>query len=292
MKLFLISTLLIGLSLPASISAQSNVRANRSARFSISGRVTSFKTDSALPGATIYIADLKKGTAADENGFYALKSIPAGTYIIQTGHVGYRSSLKTISVPDSTPVNFTLKKLITEEIEVVVTGTSKATSIRRNPIPIISVNRQYLQQNLSTNIIDAISRVPGINAVTTGPNVSKPFIRGLGFNRILTLYDGVRQEGQQWGDEHGIEVDQNTVERVEVVKGPASLIYGSDAVAGVVNLLPPNFPADETITGNVSGEYQTNNGLAANSATLAGHKNSVMWRELFHIKWLPITEIK
>ena len=74
-------------------------------------------------------------------------------------------------------------------------------------------------RNMSSNIIDAISKVPGVNALTTGPNVSKPFIRGLGFNRILTLYDGVRQEGQQWGDEHGIEVDQYGIERIEVIKG-------------------------------------------------------------------------
>ena len=90
--------------------------------------------------------------------------------------------------------------------------------------------------------------------MTTGPNVSKPFIRGLGFNRILTLYDGVRQEGQQWGDEHGIEVDENTVDHVEVVKGPASLIYGSDAVAGVVNLIPANPPAQGKIIGNILNE--------------------------------------
>src|SRR5207253_4758873 len=94
----------------------------------------------------------------------------------------------------------------------------------------------------------------------------------------------VRQEGQQWADEHGIEVDQNTVDRVEVVKGPASLIYGSDAVAGVVNLLPPNPPAEGTIAGNISNEYQTNNGLIANSASLAGNKNSFIWRGTFSHK--------
>src|ERR1019366_2863325 len=89
--------------------------------------------------------------------------------------------------------------------------------------------------------------------------------------------DGIRQEGQQWGDEHGIEVDQNTVDKVEVVKGPASLIYGSDAVAGVVNLLPPNPPPDGKTIGNISSEYQTNNGLIAGSAMLAGNKNSITW---------------
>jgi iron complex outermembrane receptor protein len=230
-----------------------------------------------LQGATIYIPDLKVGTASDANGNYILRNIPAGTYLVQAGFVGYKNNVKTISLNENTKTDFAMEISVVEENEIVVTGSSKATTIKRNPIPIVSINKQYLQQNLSTNIIDAIAKVPGISAVTTGPNVSKPFIRGLGFNRILTLYDGVRQEGQQWGDEHGIEVDQNTVDKVEVVKGPASLIYSSDAEAGVVNLLPPNPPADGKTIGNISGEYQTNNGLIAGSAMLAGNKKSFTW---------------
>lgn len=286
MKSILVSILFIITTFPIHLEAQTTTAKplSHSTRFTIKGRVTNAANDSGMAGASVYIPDLKTGGATDENGYFTLQNIPAGDYIIQAGYVGYKSNIKSISLTDNITLNFSLKESITEEMEVVVTGSSKATSIRRNPVPIVSVNRQYLQQNLSTNIIDAISRVPGINAVTTGPNVSKPFIRGLGFNRILTLYDGVRQEGQQWGDEHGIEIDQNTVDRVEVVKGPASLIYGSDAVAGVVNLIPANPPAQGTIAGNISNEYQTNNGLIANSATLAGNKNSFMWRGTFSHK--------
>ena len=111
--------------------------------------------------------------------------------------------------------------------EVVVTGTSKATDIRRSPIPIVVMDNKGIDMNLNTNIINALAKLPGISEVTTGPNISKPFIHGLGYNRVLTLYDGVRQEGQQWGDEHGIEVDEYGIDRAEIVKGPASLIYGS-----------------------------------------------------------------
>src|SRR5674536_364294 len=113
----------------------------------------------------------------------------------------------------------------------------------------ITVSSRELQQNLNTNIIDAISKLPGVSAVTTGPNVSKPFIHGLGYNRVLTLYDDVRIEGKQWGDEHGIEVDENAVDRIEIVKGPASLTYGSDALAGVINLLPASSFHIDTIQG-------------------------------------------
>ncbi len=246
-------------------------------KFSFSGNISASATSSPLSGATVYIADLKKGSVANSEGHFQFSNIPGGTYLTEIRFVGYKSVLKNIFFNQNVEENFSLDISIIEESEIVVTGSSKATSIRRNPIPIISISKQYLQQNLSTNVIDAISKVPGISAVTTGPNVSKPFIRGLGFNRILTLYDGVRQEGQQWGDEHGIEVDQNTVEKVEVVKGPASLIYGSDAVAGVVNLLPPNPPADGKITGNILTEYQTNNRLIENSASIAGNKKGLTW---------------
>lgn len=105
--------------------------------------------------------------------------------------------------------------------EVVVTGVSRATELRRSPVPIATLSRREITLNANTNVIDAVVRgIPGLSAVTTGPNVSKPFIRGLGYNRVLTLYNGLRQEGQQWDDEHGVEIDGYDIERVEVVKAP------------------------------------------------------------------------
>lgn len=134
------------------------------------------------------------------------------------------------------------EKPVSQLNEVVVTGVSRSTELRKSPVPIAILSKKTMNQQANTNLIDAIVKgVPGVTAVTTGPNISKPFIRGLGYNRVLTLYDGLRQEGQQWGDEHGIEIDQYGISRVEVVKGPASLTYGSDAVAGVINMIPEVF---------------------------------------------------
>ncbi len=243
----------------------------------LSGTVTDAKTGEPLARATIYIPDLQMGTAADSKGNYVLENVPAGTYLVQAGFVGYKNNVKNVVLNKNMVVNFALEIAITEEADVIVTGVSQATTIKRDPVPIVAITHRYIQQNLSTNIIDAIAKVPGVNAVTTGPNVSKPFIRGLGYNRILTLYDGVRQEGQQWGDEHGIEVDENSVNKIEVVKGPASLIYGSDAEAGVVNLLPPPPPPEGKTIGSISGEYQTNNKLIASSVNVAGNKNGITW---------------
>lgn len=276
MKVFkILATLFIFFSLQSQVAAQKT-----GDRFSLSGNVVS-STGAPLAGASVYISDIRKGSVADDKGNYRIINIPSGTFLVEIKFIGYKTILQNVYFDGNKVQNFSMEISVTEESEIVVTGSSKATSIKRNPIPIVSIGKEYLQQNLSTNIIDAIAKVPGIAAVTTGPNVSKPFIRGLGFNRILTLYDGVRQEGQQWGDEHGIEVDQNTVEKVEVIKGPASLIYGSDAVAGVVNLIPANPPAQGKIIGNILNEYQTNNRLIENSATIAGHQNDFTWGGTF-----------
>ena len=185
--------------------------------------------------------------------------------------------VENIDLPTTTSRDFIMEQAITEMNEVVVTGSSRATEITRTPVPMITVNSRELQQNLNTNIIDAIAKLPGVSAVTTGPNVSKPFIHGLGFNRVLTLFDGVRQEGQQWGDEHGIEIDENAVDRIEIVKGPASLIYGSDALAGVVNLLPPSPVPDSTIKGHIETNYQTNNNLLGVHAAVGGNEKGLIW---------------
>ncbi|MEO8960528.1 MAG: TonB-dependent receptor [Ginsengibacter sp.] len=270
-KFHLIITIGAFLFLPVQLRAQKN-----SERYSLSGTITTTSMFP-LPSASVYISDLKKGSIADANGNYKINNVPSGTYLVEIKYIGYKTILQNIYFNENKVQNFSMDISVTEENEIVITGSSKATSIKRNPIPIVAINKRFLQQNLSTNIIDAIAKVPGISEVTTGPNVSKPFIRGLGFNRILTLYDGVRQEGQQWGDEHGMEVDQNTVDKVEVVKGPASLIYGSDAVAGVINLIPANAPAEGKIIGNILNEYQTNNRLIENSATIAAHTNDITW---------------
>src|SRR5665213_1810772 len=245
-------------------------------RFSLSGKISD-TSGAPLAGSSIYIPDLKKGIVADADGNFQIKNVPSGDYLVEIKYIGYKTIAQSINFDQDKTENFAMQIAVVEESAIVITGSSRASSIIRNPIPIVSINKKFLQQNLNTNIIDAIATVPGISEVTTGPNVSKPFIRGLGFNRILTLYDGVRLEGQQWGDEHGIEVDDNTVNKVEVVKGPASLIYGSDAEAGVVNLIPAEAPPQGKINGNILTEYQTNNRLIENSVTVAGHTGDYTW---------------
>jgi iron complex outermembrane recepter protein len=259
-------------------SAQTSSKSNFSTYLgTLSGKVTDSTTGKPLPGASVYIADLKLGVVADESGNYRFANLPSGTYLVEAHAIGHSTQIKDITISEKAVLNFELSLQYTEQSAVVVTGQSKATQIKRSPIPIVTMSHADIVANLSTNIIDAISKLPGVTQLTTGPNVSKPFIRGLGFNRILTLYDGVRQEGQQWGDEHGIEVDQYGVDHAEVIKGPASLTYGSDALAGVVNLIPTPPAPEGKIQGDVQAEFQSNNGLFGGSAMMEGTKNGLEW---------------
>ena len=161
--------------------------------------------------------------------------------------------------------------------EVVVTGVTGSTKLKNSPAPISVINNKTLRSTASTNLIDAISHEPGMSQLTTGSGISKPVIRGLGYNRIAVVHDGIRQEGQQWGDEHGIEIDAQDVNSVEILKGPASLMYGSDAMAGVLIFHSmPTLPLDE-MSASLSTGYQTNNGMFDYSLNFAGNRKGVVW---------------
>jgi iron complex outermembrane receptor protein len=166
---------------------------------------------------------------------------------------------------------------VVENNAVVVTGVSGATQLKKVPFQVVVLRKQDLMQSSSTNIIEALAKRPGVSSISTGPAISKPVIRGLGYNRVLTINDGVRQEGQQWGDEHGIEIDESSVNKVEIFKGPASLIYGSDAMAGVINIIT-NVPVENnTIKANIFTSYQTNNKARTLHANVGGNRNGVNW---------------
>ncbi len=181
---------------------------------------------------------------------------------------------------DSTDVFYRHLKLN----ELVVTGVTGDTKLKHSTAPISVVSGKELRQTSSTNIIDAIAHQPGVSQITTGAGISKPIIRGLGYNRIIVMSEGVRQEGQQWGDEHGIEVDPQNVNSVEILKGPASLMYGSDAMAGVLILHSSPVQPEGEMKVTVSTEYQTNNGLFDYSLDFAGNKKGFVWDARFSDK--------
>ena len=161
--------------------------------------------------------------------------------------------------------------------EVVVTGLTGSQKLKQSPAPISFVSARQLEMQPSTNIIDAIAHQPGVSQITTGSGISKPVIRGLGYNRVVVVNNGIRQEGQQWGDEHGIEIDPASVHSVEILKGPASLMYGSDAMAGVLIFHSAPTLAKGDMRANFSTGYQTNNGLFDYSLNFAGNQGGFVW---------------
>ena len=244
----------------------------------VSGRITDNTGHAPLHGASVYIPDLKLGAATDLDGKYTITNVPHGTYLLVASMLGYASQTKEITATNKTAVaDFVLEQSAVELTGVIITGVSTATEQQSNPIPVNVVTNNEMLQNSATNIIDAIAHSPGVSQMTLGPNISKPFIRGLGYNRVVTVNDGIRQEGQQWFDEFGEEIDEYSVNRVEILKGPASLSYGSDAMAGVINMLAaPPLPEGQ-VKGNILANYQTNNGLWAASFNLAGNNKGFIW---------------
>lgn len=243
----------------------------------LSGSVSDSETGMKLPGVTVYLHDLKKGTITDTSGYFHIDGLRSGKFIVEFKLIGYTPVIQSVQIDGSTEIVVSLASSVTELHEVIVTGISQSTELRKNPVPITTVNNQFLTENVSTNLIDNLSRKPGISQITTGTAIAKPVIRGLGYNRIITLNDGNRQEGQQWGDEHGIEIDEFSVDRVEVVKGAGSLMYGSDGLGGVINFLPPKPAAPGTLSARWVSNYQTNSGLIGNSLSNNGNLNGIYW---------------
>jgi len=274
------SLLFLSMAAAAQTAAPSPAQTAQTARVAgaaFTGRVTDQATGEGLPGATLYFPDLKQGAATAPDGGFSFSNLPRGRFTIQIRSLGYNTVTQAVNTGSSAALDVKLTPAATEIGQVVVTGVSQATELRRSPIPTVVVDRTRLNQTSATNLVEALAHTPGINQISTGPAIGKPVIRGLGYTRVITLNNGAKQEGQQWGDEHGIEIDEFSIDRAEVIKGPGSLLYGSDAMAGVINFLAPDPIAEGHITGGVAANYQTNNRQQGYSLFNAGNLNGLNW---------------
>lgn len=250
-----------------------------SADVTFTGKVIDAQTKEPLPGATITIQDLKISAITDINGTFSFKRIPEkGKFLVQVSYLGYKYLNKTIDFATTKNIIFELQPSLIEANEVVVTGTVTGADSKKNSTSVGVLSHDDMLNRSSTNIIDAVSKVAGVSQITTGQAISKPVIRGLSYNRIVTINDGIKQQGQQWGDEHGVEIDQYSASRIEVLRGAASLLYGADALGGVINILEPLTVPDGTIRGEILSNYSTNGGLSANSLMLTGNSDGFVWR--------------
>ncbi len=149
--------------------------------------------------------------------------------------------------------------------EIVVAGSFIQARKQRTALSSEVLRQDFLQRHFTGNLVQTLAKIPGVQAMDIGAGSSKPMIRGLGFNRIAVVENSIKQEGQQWGADHGLEIDAFNIEGVEIVKGPSSLRYGSDALGGVVEILPPEMPAADQFFGAVTLLGKTVNGTFGGS---------------------------
>jgi iron complex outermembrane recepter protein len=243
----------------------------------VSGKITDAVSGSPLAGASVYITDLKLGAVSGKDGVYLFRDLPSGVYVVSVSMIGYARQVEEVNVKGMISRNYSLSPSSTTLKDVIVTGVSTATDKQNTPYAIRTVGYSQILENTSTNVIDAIAKEPGVSAMTDGQSISKPVIRGLGYNRVLTINDGVELVDQAWFDEFGIEADPDAVHKYEILKGPASLAYGSDAIAGVVNLIPADPLPEGQTKGDILVNCQTNNGLINTMGHIAGTKDGISW---------------
>jgi len=222
------------------------------AQNTISGKVSD-QNGNPVVGANVFLSEQNKGTATGPNGVYRIDNLPNGKVKIQFSFVGFRTEIKTIVLHESSIVlNIILNETPIESQEVVITG-GYVSSQHENAVKIDILRSREITLSGTPNFMEALTRVPGVDMIAKGQGVSKPVIRGLSMNDILVMNNGVRIENYQFSENHPLGVDDNNMDKVEIIKGPASLLYGSDAIGGVINFIKEK-PAP---TGTILGDYRT-----------------------------------
>lgn len=240
------------------------------------GQVLDAETEEPIPFATIAIPDTHNGVVADSFGFFEINDHPKATFRIQISAVGFETVLMEINPQNPSKLQIKLKPSHFELNELVLSVPSGKLSDEN----IVNVERMNLSETKgasSISLAQSLARVSGVDVVSTGQGIGKPVIRGLSGNRIVTYTQGMRLENQQFGDEHGIGENAVGIDRVEVIKGPASLLYGADALGGVLFLVPSTYAPQNTIEGFAATQYQSNSRASLNSGGLKLNKGGVKW---------------
>ncbi|MFH4965819.1 TonB-dependent receptor [Gaetbulibacter sp. M235] len=223
----------------------------------LEGTVIDNDTKEGLNFVNVYFPSLEKGSVTKEKGIFKITGLPSGTYKILFSMIGYETQSLNINIPNKEPLNINLIPSAIEMEDVIIsTPFHKLQS--ENVMKVEQKKVSDLKANGSVTLADGITNIAGVESVSTGLSIGKPVIRGLSSNRVLVYTQGVRLENQQFGDEHGLGISDSGIESVEVIKGPASLLYGSDALGGVLYLNPEKFAPSNTTKGDVSGNYFSN----------------------------------
>jgi iron complex outermembrane receptor protein len=228
------------------------------AQNSISGTITGNEDQTPLEQVEIYFPQLEKGTLTNEKGIYSLSNIPVGPYKIVITYLGFQTFSKTLDIKQGENVLDVSLKLSAIEMEEVIVSTPFHKLQSENVVRVEYANVALLRKKGAMTLADGITNIAGVESVSTGIGIGKPVIRGLSSNRVLVYTQGVRLENQQFGDEHGLGVNDAGIESIEVIKGPASLLYGSDAMGGVLYLNPEKFAPSSSTEGDINLNYYSN----------------------------------
>ena len=234
------------------------------AQNTVSGTITDSKNQP-IKGVSVTAPEVHKAFISDENGNYSLENLPNGNTKLSFTSIGFAAQNKTLNLQQkTTSFNVTLEEVSFQMDEVIVsTAFNKLQS--QNVMKVEHASMRSLQQKGTSTLIEGLATIPGVSQVSTGTSIGKPVIRGLSGNRVLVYSQGVRLENQQFGDEHGLGLNDSGVESVEVIKGPASLLYGSDALGGVLYFNSEKFADPGTFKINFNQKIFSNT-LGSNSS--------------------------
>ncbi len=228
----------------------------------IFGNITDKETSESLTDVNIYIKSLTKGVTTNTNGFYNIENLSSGNYELYISYLGYQDIHENIELNSDLNINFQLRPSILE-LEGVLISAPFHKLQKDNVMKVEKIKTSDLTD--ANNLSEQLSQVPGVNQISTGSGIGKPVIRGLSGNRVLVYTQGIRLENQQFGEEHGIGVSSSGIESVEIIKGPASLLYGSDAIGGVLFLNPELYAPLDSLDIDFSTKYFSNtNGVSTN----------------------------
>ena len=276
--------LLLALTLSSSTTADPLARLGTGvpAPHSVSGSVTDSAGTPVL-GARLTLLELRRTTTAGAEGRFAFPAVAPGSYHLSVAAIGFAPTVERVTVADSDVVlQITLRASVVELEAIQVTASPNATTMLNSPQPVSALGGEELQQAQAPSLGETIQGLPGVRSLSTGTGVGKPVIRGLTSNRVLVVVDGQRLETQQWADEHSPNVETEDAERIEVIRGPASVLYGSDALGGVINVVPKELP-DATgrpgfVSGRVTSAYSTNNQQPEGTLAVEGAQGGLGFR--------------
>ncbi len=234
--------------------------------YTLAGHVEDTHTEEKLAAATVWLKELNLYLVTDANGDFVFTQLCAGTYTLVVSHVDCETVEKTVTLKKDvhTDIHLPHQKNVLKEVTVEsVTGTPN-TGFKQE------LSGRKLSETMGLSLSEALGKINGVTLLQTGSNISKPVIHGLHSNRILTINNGVRQEGQQWGNEHAPEIDPFIANRLTVIKGVDALKYGSDAIAGVILVEPKALKNTAGYTAEINTGYFTNNRQYVTAAVMEG----------------------